>query len=326
MQMKLRNFGARILAAGLLAILSGVAAAQPAYPSKPIRVIIPYTPGSTPDTLMRLIGPKMTETWGQPVIVDLRPGGNTVIGGEALVKSPPDGYTFMAMTMSHVITPQLFPMPFHPLKDFTAVATLVSTEQLLVVNPSVPANNLKELIALAKSRPGQLNYGSVGSGGTTHLAMEFLGLLAGIKMQHVPYKGSVPALTDLLGGQVQMFLAIPSSVVEHIKSGRVRPIAVSGETRLAALPQVPTFAEAGLPEFTMKTWFGVVAPANTPKPVVDQVSAEIGRILALPEIREKLLSQGVQPFISTPEQFAELMRVDMANFAKVIQAANIKVD
>jgi tripartite-type tricarboxylate transporter receptor subunit TctC len=326
MQMKLRNFGARILAAGLLAILSGVAAAQPAYPSKPIRVIIPYTPGSTPDTLMRLIGPKMTETWGQPVIVDLRPGGNTVIGGEALVKSPPDGYTFMAMTMSHVITPQLFPMPFHPIKDFTAVATLVSTEQLLVVNPSVPANNLKELIALAKSRPGQLNYGSVGSGGTTHLAMEFLGLLAGIKMQHVPYKGSVPALTDLLGGQVQMFLAIPSSVVEHIKSGRVRPIAVSGETRLAALPQVPTFAEAGLPEFTMKTWFGVVAPANTPKPVVDQVSAEIGRILALPEIREKLLSQGVQPFISTPEQFAELMRVDMAKFAKVIQAANIKVD
>ncbi len=316
----------RAAAASVLVALCGTATAQQAFPNKPIRVIVPYTPGSTPDMLIRLVGPKMTERWGQPVLVDLRPGGNTIIGTEALLKSPADGYTLLSMVMTHVITPQLFKVPYDPIKDFAPVATLVSTEQLLVVNPAFPANNLRELIDLAKSKPGQLNYASVGAGGVTHLAMEFFSILAGVKMQNVPYKGSVPALVDLFGGQVQMFLAIPSSVLEHIKAGKLRPIAISGGARLAALPQVPTFNEAGLQGFEVKTWFGVLAPGGTPKPVVDRLSGEINAILALPDVRERLLSQGVQPFISTPEQFGELLRSDMAKFARVIKTANIKVE
>ncbi len=316
----------RAAAASVLVALCGTATAQQAFPNKPIRVIVPYTPGSTPDMLIRLVGPKMTERWGQPVLVDLRPGGNTIIGTEALLKSPADGYTLLSMVMTHVITPQLFKVPYDPIKDFAPVATLVSTEQLLVVNPAFPANNLRELIDLAKSKPGQLNYASVGAGGVTHLAMEFFSILAGVKMQNVPYKGSVPALVDLFGGQVQMFLAIPSSVLEHIKAGKLRPIAISGGARLAALPQVPTFNEAGLQGFEVKTWFGVLAPGGTPKPVVDRLSGEINAILALPDVRDRLLSQGVQPFISTPEQFGELLRSDMAKFARVIKTANIKVE
>lgn len=324
----MRTLGRLVRFLGAIALLSigGAALGQGAFPSKPVRFIVPYTPGSTPDMLVRLIGPKLTERWNQPVLVDLKPGGNTLIGTDALLKSPADGYTLMSMVMTHVITPQLFKVPYDPIKDFAPVATLVSTEQLLVVNPAFAPQNLRELIDLAKSKPGQLNYASVGAGGVTHLAMEFFSMLAGVKMQHVPYKGSVPALVDLFGGQVQMFLAIPSSVVEHIKAGKLRPIAISGNARSPVLPNVPTFTEAGLLGFNVTTWFGVLASAGTPKEVVEKLSGEINAVLAMPDIREKLLSQGVTPFISTPEQFGELMRNDLAKFGRVIKTANIKVE
>ena len=316
---------ARIVAVGGLIGLCGPAAAQP-YPSKPIRLITPFPPGGTTTPLARLIGQKLSESWGQQVIVDNRPGGNTIIGTEALAKSPPDGHTIMVMTSAHVVNPNLLTTPYDAIKDFAAVATLTSSEFVLAINASVPANNLQELIALAKSRPGQLNYASSSSGGTTHLAGAFFSILAGIKAQHVPYKGGGPALTDLLGGQVQMFFNTPIVFLPHFKSGRLKAIAISGEKRNSSLPQVPTFTEAGLPGFYVGYWNGVLAPAGTPKAIIDKLSAEIGRILATPDAKDKLLSQGLDPFISTPEQFAALMKADMLRFANIIKSANIKLE
>jgi len=318
---------ARILVIAMLTALHGLANAQEAYPSKPIRFIIPFTPGGSTSVLARLIGQKLSESWGQQVIVDNRPGGNTIIGSEALVKSAPDGYTILQVTPFHVTNPHLFPkLPYDPIKDFAPVATLVVSEFVLVLNPGVPANDLRELIALAKSKPGQLNYASTGNGGATHLASEFFNIMAGVKVQHIPYKGTVPALTDVIGGQVQMLFAIPIIAIPHINSGKLKAIAISGEKRWSAIAQVPTFTEAGLPNFDVKAWYGVLAPAETPKEIVNKLSAEIARILALPDIKEKLLGQGMDPFVSTPEQFAALIKADLAKYARIIKAANIKIE
>ena len=317
---------ARILTAGMLIAIAGLAAAQQAYPSKSIRFIVPFPPGGTTDQLARLVGQKLTESWDQQVIVDNRPGGNTIIGSEALVKSPADGYTILLTSIAHVIVPSLLPTPYDAIKDFAAVATIASNELVLVLHPSVPANTLQELIALAKSRPGQLNYASTGSGTINHLAGELLNIRTGIKLQHIPYKGAAPALVDLIGGQVQMFINHPIAVIPYIRSGKVKAISISGESRLSVLPQVPTFSEAGLPGFDLKNWAGVAAPAATPKAIIDKLSAEIARILNLPEVKEKLVGQGMDPFISSPEQAAALMKADLAKFIKVIKAANIKMD
>jgi len=317
---------ARILTAGMLIAIAGLAAAQQAYPSKSIRFIVPFPPGGTTDQLARLVGQKLTESWDQQVIVDNRPGGNTIIGSEALVKSPADGYTILLTSIAHVIVPSLLPTPYDAIKDFAAVATIASNELVLVLHPSVPANTLQELIALAKSRPGQLNYASTGSGTINHLAGELLNIRTGIKLQHIPYKGAAPALVDLIGGQVQMFINHPIAVIPYIRSGKVKAISISGESRLSVLPQVPTFSEAGLPGFDLKNWAGVAAPAATPKAIIDKLSAEIARILNLPEVKEKLVGQGMDPFISTPEQAAALMKADMAKFVRIIKTANIKME
>lgn len=318
---------ARILFIALLMAFEVGAYAEEVYPSKPIRFIIPFTPGGSTSVLARLIGQKLSENWGQQVIVDNRPGGNTIIGSETLVKSPPDGYTILQVTPFHVTNPHLVSkLPYDPIKDFAPVATLVVSEFILVLNPQVPAGDLRELIALAKSRPGQLNYASTGNGGATHLASEFFNIMAGVKIQHIPYKGTVPALTDVIGGQVQMVFAIPIIAIAHIKSGKLKAIAISGEKRMSTIPQVPTFTEAGLPNFDVKAWYGILAPAETPKDIVNKLSTEIGRILALPDIQEKLLGQGMEPYVSTPEQFAALIKADLAKYAKIVKAANIKVD
>ena len=318
---------AQLLAAGVLVAFTGLAAAQKAYPNKPIRFITPFAPGGSTSVVARLIGQKLTESWGQQVLVDSRPGGNTVIGTEALAKAPPDGYTIILVLSTHVINPLLIPkLPYDAIKDFAPVATVVSAEYVLVINPSVPANDLQELIALAKSKPGELNYGSAGSGGVTHLASELFNIMTGVKIQEIPYKGAAPAITDLIGGQVQMFFSIPINVIAHIKSGRLRAIAISGETRLPSLLQVPTFTEAGLPGYEVKSWFGVLAPAGTPRGIINSLSAEMAKIVAIPDIKEKLDSQGLAPFYSTPDQFAALMKADMAKFARIIQAADIKIE
>ena len=323
--MKACTATACMFAAGVL--MAGFAAAQQAYPSKQVRIIVSYAPGNSLDVLARLVGQRLTGILGQQVIVDNRPGGNTVIGSEALVKSAPDGYTLLLVVNTHAIIPNLYDkLPFDALRDFAPVATLARTELVLVLHPSVAADNLQELIALARARPGQLNYASAGSGGPAHLAAELFNMMAGVTMLHIPYKGAGPALTELLGGQVQVFLTAPIIAIPHIKNGKLKVVAISGETRLPTLPQVPTFTQAGLPGYDVKVWFGILAPAGTPKAIIDRLSAEFARIMAMPDFKESLVSQGMEPFISTPEQFGTLIKTDMAKYAKVIKTANIRLD
>lgn len=315
----------RIVAAQALG-LAAVAAAAQTYPVKPIRIVSPYPAGGTTDILARMVGPKLTESWGQQVIVENRPGGNTVIGSETLVKSAPDGYTLLCILSSHVIVPNLAPTPYDVIKDFAAVATITSTQMVLVVHPSVPAKNLRELIALAKSKPGQLNYGSGGSGTVTHLSGEFFNMLAGVKTQHIPYKGSAQALVDVVGGQVHMYYSPPIVALAHIKSGRLRPIVLTGDKRLPVLPELLTADESGLKGFVVNIWYGFLAPAATPGAIVGKWNGEVARVLALPDIRDRLLSQGMEPFISSPEQFAALIKADHAKYARIIKTANIKLE
>lgn len=299
---------------------------QSGYPTKPIRWIVPFPPGGSTTIIARMTGQKLTESWGQQVVVDNRGGGNTIIGSEAMVRAAPDGYTIVQVTTTHVINPSLLATPYDAVKDFAPIATLVATETLLVVNPSVPAKTLQEFIALAKSKPGQLNFGSSGSGTTNHLALELFSIMAGIKMQHIPYKGAGPAVIDLIGGQIQLFTNNALPLTPFVKSGKIRAIAVSGETRLRALPDVPTFTQAGLPGFEVKSWQGLMAPARTPKPIIDKLSKEITRILRTPDFSEALLNMGAEPFINTSSQFAALIKVDLARYAKLIREANIRLE
>ena len=316
----------RIIAVGVLLAIACSVTAQQAYPSRAIRLVTPFPPGGSLDPMTRMAAGRLTEKWGQPVIVDNRPGGNTIIGTDAVAKSPADGYTFLVAGTPHVITPLLMATPYDAIKDFAGVATLAKSRHVLVINPSLPVNTLQELIALAKAKPGQLNFSSSGNGNTNHLAGELMSMLAGIKMQHVPYKGAGPAIADLLGGQVQLSFQVSISVIPLIKSGKLKAIAISGETRSSALPQVPTMAEAGLPEYELQGWTGIFAPAATPKEIIDRISGEMAKMLASPDTIEKLVTQGLEPFISTPEQFAVLLKSDMAKYAKIIKTANIKMD
>ena len=302
------------------------ASAQSQYPTKPIRWIVPFVPGGSTTIIARLVGQKLTESWGQQVVVDNRGGGNTIIGSEALVRAAPDGYTILQVTTTHVINPSLLATPYDAVKDFAPVGTLVATETLTVVSPSLPANNLQELIALAKSKPNQLNFGSSGSGTSNHLAMELFCILAGVKMQHIPYKGAGPAVIDLMGGRIQIFTNNAVPLTPFVKSGKIRAIAVSGETRLRSLPDVPTFTQAGLPGYEVKSWQGILAPAKTPKPIIDKLSQELARILRTPEVSETLLTMGADPLISTPEQFAALIKTDLVRYARLIKNANIRLE
>jgi tripartite-type tricarboxylate transporter receptor subunit TctC len=303
-----------------------VAFAQAQYPTKPIRWIVPFVPGGSTTIIARLVGQKLTESWGQQVVVDNRGGGNTIIGTEALVRAAPDGYTVLQVTSTHVINPSLLATPYDAVKDFAPVGTLVATETLMVVNPSLPATNLQELIALAKSKPGQLNFGSSGSGTTNHLAMELFAILAGIKLQHIPYKGAGPGIIDLMGGRIQIFSNNAVPLTPFVKAGKIRAIAVSGERRLRSLPDVPTFTQGGLPGYEVKSWQGILAPAKTPKPIIDKLSQELARILQMRDVTEPLLTMGADPFVSTPQQFAALIKVDLVRYAKLIKDANIKLE
>jgi tripartite-type tricarboxylate transporter receptor subunit TctC len=313
-------------AAALLALLASAAAAQQGYPNRPIRFITPYAPGGSTTVMARLVGQHLSERWGQNVIVDNRPGGNTIIGNEALVRSAPDGYTIMLGTTTHTILSSITKTPYDPIRDFAPVATIGVAPQVLVLHPSVPANTVQEVIALAKAKPGHLNFASSGAGGPTHLAAELFNVVAGVKTQHIPYKGAGPAMVDLIGGHVQMFYSVPVNILTHVQGGKLKAIAVTGKTRLSALPQMPTFAEAGLAGYDVKTWNGVLAPAGTPKAIVDKLSAEIAALLAMPATREKLDGVGMTTLISTPAQFDAMIKSDITLYLKVIKAANIRID
>ncbi|MGZ5159804.1 MAG: Bug family tripartite tricarboxylate transporter substrate binding protein [Burkholderiales bacterium] len=324
--MKILTAAFQISTLGVLIALSNSAGAQQAYPSKPIRIIVPFPPGASNDILARIVGKKLTDAFGVQTIVDNRAGASTIIGASALLKSAPDGYTIMVTSGTHLITPLLMPAPYDAVKDFTPVATLDRSDYLLVVHPLLPANTLKEFIALAKTRPGQINYASSANGSGNHLSAELLALRTGIKMQHVPYKGGGPAVVDLMAGQVQMFFNSPSSTLPYVQRGKLKALAMTGDVRFPALPNVPTFAESGVPNFDVKSWHAILAPPATPKAIVDSLAAEAAKILAMPDTIERLQSLGLSPFVSTPEQLAALMRAETIKYAGVIKAANIKSD
>lgn len=326
--MKINAARAKVLFAMLAMVFAACAAAQPAYPNKPVRFIVPYAAGGSVDPVARLFTVRLNETLGQPMIVDFRPGGNTIIGSEVVAKAAPDGYTFLVMTVAnHAINALLIPnLPYDSVKDFAPVASVAYSDYMLVVHPSVPANDLKSFIAFARTRPGQLNYGSVGSLGISQLGTELFCQMTGVKMQRVPYKGSAPALIDLASGQLQVGFNTPVSSIQHIRSGRLKPIAIAGERRLAALPNLPTFAEAGLPGFEMRVVYSLLAPANTPRAVIDKVSGEISKIVATGDYREKVAAQGLVALYVNPEQLAALIKSDMAKYAKVIKAANLQLE
>jgi tripartite-type tricarboxylate transporter receptor subunit TctC len=308
-----------------MAVSFGTSIAQQPYPNRPIRVIVPYPTGGSVDPLARLVTEKMGEGLKQRLIVDNRPGGNTIIGSDALAKSKPDGYTLMVMSRTFIVTSLLFPTPFDIIKDFTSIGTLSSSEVLLLVHPSLPVNDLKQLIALAKARPGQLNY-ATNFGSTLHIAGELLKSMAGIQMQIVNYKGGGPAFADLVGGHVELSLQPVISSLPYIKAGRLRAIAVSGDRRLPALPQIPTFTESGMPGFYSKSWFGMLAPAGVPRDIINVLAGEIARTLALPDFSERLTNLGMDPFISGPEKLAAMIKSDIVTFGEIIKKAKIKVD
>jgi len=296
------------------------------FPSKPIHIVVPFPPGGSVDPLARVIGQRMSETFGQQVIIDNRPGGNTVIGTDAVAKAPADGYTLLLTASSHVTNPQLLPTAYDPIKDFAPVATISSADMILVTNPSVPASDLKEFLALAKTKPGSLNYSSAGSGNPNHLAGELMNMMANVKTTHVPYKGGAPAIMDTVSGQVQFSFGSPIIVLPFIKTGRLKALAVSSPSRMAVLPQVPTMAEAGLAGYEVRIWYALLAPAGTPKDVLAKVGTEVTRILALPEMKEKLDAAGMERLTIPSEQFGVQMKSDMEKFGRIIKAANVKLD
>nr|AHZ45690.1 tripartite tricarboxylate transporter family receptor [uncultured bacterium] len=316
--------GARLLAFAAAIAFAGCALAQQDYPNRPIRYILPYAPGGSTGFTARLVGHRLTEAWGQQVVVDYRAGANTMIGTEAAVRSKPDGYTLVYIGSVAATNHTLFKTPYDVTKDIAPIATIAGYENLLAVHPSLPVRTLKELIALAKTRPGELDYSTSSHGGSTHLGVEMLNVAAGIKTRQIPYKGGGPAVVALVSGEVHFILAVPVNVLSHVKNGRLRAIAVTGESRLTALPDVPTFTQAGVPNISLQTWHGVGAPAGTPKSIIDRISAEIAKLVATPDAREKLDSQGFVPSYTNPEQMAALLKADIVKYAKIIKTANIK--
>jgi tripartite-type tricarboxylate transporter receptor subunit TctC len=317
----------RFVLAALVAVSAVYASAQP-YPNKPIRLVVPFPAAGTTDILAREVGQRLTETLGQPVVIDNRPGAAGNLGTEIVAKSPADGYTLLMCTVStHAINPGLYSkLNFDHIKDFAPVILVARVPNVLEVNPGVPVNTVADLIKLAKEKPGQLNFASSGSGTSIHLSGELFKTMTGVDMVHVPYKGSAPALADLIGGQVQlMFDNLPSSL-QMIKAGKLRAVAVTSADRAPALPNVPTIAESGVPGFEATSWFGVVAPAGTPPEIVNRLNAEIDKWLKSPEAKEKLLAQGAAAAGGTPEQFAAYIRSETDKWAKVIKASGAKVD
>lgn len=300
-----------------------------AYPSKPIRWIVGFPPGGGTDIISRLIGQKMSESWGQQVLVENRPGATGMIGANAIAKAPPDGYTIgMGHVNSHAIAPNLVEKPLYdPLKDFAPIAYVGYVPNVLVINPAVtPANNIQELIALAKAQPGKLSFASPGVGSTNHLAGEMFKLGAGINIVHVPYKGSGPAIIDLLGGQITMNFDAMSSIVQHLKQGKMRALAVTTSEPDAQLPGVPTVKQAGFKDFEVTNWYGVVAPGGTPRELVVKLNGEVNRILALPDVAAKLDELGTRRNPMTPDQFAEFARNELEKYRAVAKATGIRME
>lgn len=313
------------ITASLLVVPAVPASAQENYPNRPVRLITPYSPGGSSTIVSRIVGAELTELWGQSVIIDNRPGGNTIIGTQAAARATPDGYTWIfantTFALNHHIIRRL---PYDSVKDFQAMAKVYNNETLLAVHPSVPANTLKEFIAYGKSVKEGLNHGASGGSGLAELRTAMFRLYTGMDFKNIPYKGSGPVGVALLGGQVHFGMVPPITVAHYIKQGKVKGLAVTGKRRLEALPQVPTFIEAGLPEYNVTSWNGLLVPRGTPMAIINKVSADIARVLQKPAVREKLIAQGADPEHAGPAEFEKIIKADIELFAKVIKQAGIQ--
>jgi tripartite-type tricarboxylate transporter receptor subunit TctC len=304
-----------------------IAAHGQEYPSKPIRIIVPFAAGGPADIYARFIGQRLQDSLGQSVVVDNRPGAGAIIGTDAVAKSPADGYTLLMMSNTHTVNESLIPnKPYQLMRDFVPVVPINYSDLVLVVHPSVPANNLAELLQLAKAKPKELNYASSGNGTPYHMAGELFKAMAGVDIIHVPYKGSSGARTDVLGGQVHMMFDAVPTMSDHVRSGKVKAFGTTGEKRSAVLPNVPTMAEAGVPGYDAVIWLGIMAPKNTPRDIVNRLSAEITKITSRPDVREAWAKQGALAMTMTPEEFARFMTSDIAKWERIVRISGAKAD
>ena len=319
----------RLLAAlSLLGLALAAPVAAQSWPQKPVRFIVPQTPGGATDVFARHFGQRLSEKWGQPVVIENRAGAGGIVGSDVVAKSPPDGYTLLVTYAgSQAINQSLYPkIPFDSVKDFSTVATLAQVPFFLIVNPNVPAKNLGEFIALAKAKPEEITYASSGNGSVNHLLGEMLKSETGIKIVHVPYKGVAPAITDVIGGQVASAFSSLPSVLQHVQAGSVRAIAVSSKARNAAAPDVASIAEAAVPGFDVNPWWGILGPAALPPEIVRKVNADVGELLRSKEVVDFLKTQGADPLATTPDQFEKMLEDDVASWAKVVKASGARID
>jgi tripartite-type tricarboxylate transporter receptor subunit TctC len=298
------------------------------YPVKPVHIVVPYPAGGAVDAFARVLSQKLSELWGQQVVVDNRPGASTMIGAEQVAKSPADGYTLLLTAELTLVTvPHLHEkIPYDPLKDFAPITALVSATQARVVNPSLAVNTVKDLLALAKTKPGELTYGSFGIGSTGHLNMEMLQAMTGVRFNHIPYNGAGPAMNDVIGGHIGFMFAALSIVKGNVNAGKLRMIGVGSDHRSKEFPEVPTLAESGVPGFEAKSWFGLVAPAGTPPDIIRKINQDVTKVISAPEFsKEYLTAQGLEPILGTPDQFAAFIRTETVKWGKVVKEADIKV-
>jgi tripartite-type tricarboxylate transporter receptor subunit TctC len=325
---KRRTLALAVLGAGMLALAPVMAQAQGAFPSKALTIVVPFSAGGTTDILARVVGQYMAKDLGQPVIIDNRAGAGGNIGAQMVARAAPDGYTLLMGTVgTHAINQSLYKkLGFDPIKDFAPITRVALVPNLLVANPAQPFKSVKELIAYARANPGKLTFASSGSGTSIHLSGEMFQQMAGVEMQHIPYKGSAPALTDLLGGQTAIMFDNMPSVIGHVRAGKLRPIAVTTPNRSPAVPDVPTIAESGVPGYSATSWFGLLAPTGTPAPVMAKLHGSILKALADPEVKKKMAEQGAEPHGEKPEQFAEFIRSETAKWGQTVKVSGATAD
>jgi tripartite-type tricarboxylate transporter receptor subunit TctC len=315
----------KLLAALLLAAISGAAAAQ-TWPAKPVRIVVGYPPGGPTDVLARIVAQKLTESWGQQVLVDNRPGASGMIGAEVTVRAAPDGYTLLMVPVTYAVTPSLYPkMSYDAVRDLAPVAQVAAAPFMLVVHPTLPVKTVKDLIALARSSPGQLNYASASTGGMPHLAGELFNTMTGVKMVHIPYKGAAPATTDLLSGQVSLMFNNMLSAMPHVKNNRLRAVAVTSSKRSAAVPELPTIAET-VPGYEASGWYAALAPAATPRELITRLNNDMNRVMKMPDVTQRLAGDGVEAVGTTAEQFGRYLQQEIVKWGKVVKASGAKAD
>src|SRR3954468_4714653 len=316
----------KLFAAACILCLSFSALGQPKYPSKPVRIVVPFAPGGGSDFIARFMAQRLTDALGKQVIVENKPGAGGVLGIESGIKAAPDGYTLTLIASSYTVNPSIYKLNFDPVADITPIIQMSQGPLLVVARPSLPVKTTKELIALAKSKPGQINFASSGQGSVIHLATELFDSMAGIKMNHIPYKGTGPALTDTIGGQTDVFFSSTATAMPHVQSGKLRAIAVTTAKRIPALPDVPTVAESGLPGYEVILWHGLIGPKALPRPVVERINAEVTKALSLKQTADQLQNDGVAPAGGSPAQFGETIRKEIGMWQKVVKDAGVKVE